>query len=141
MSKEKDPRRIERETAKYFGGWLVQKWERLQGNKRWMHHEWLNLGLLMDAALWKILNRKLLKTRRTDPNSWLSAVIIGKLFLSKQHYIVVMKASDFKDIHIGKPVEREERVERENSGDEFLGWVMGPHSTISRELADLYDDE
>ena len=128
MSKEHDPRRLERTVAKYFGGELVHKRERLKRNYRFMRHPWLNLEILLNKDVWGALNKKLLHAHRSDPSAWLTVIAVGKENLNRDNYLVVMKATDFKDLHIGSPEildELEREVKRENSAEEFLGWTLG----------------
>ena len=135
MSREKDPRRAERNCVQYFGGELVSKRERAKGNKKFMHHDWLNAGVLLNHAAWKEIRDALNEViRAEDDNDFVSMLILGNCGVRTQNQLVVMRASDVKDLHIGQDykwerpveVEREEvqREDRADSSQEFLGWTI-----------------
>ena len=135
MGREKDPRRAERNCVKYFGGELVSVRERRAGNKKFMHHDWLNAGVLLDHPTWRVLRDALDKVARVEgENDLMSMLILANRGIRTQNHLVVMRASDVKDLHIGQDykwerpvvveVEREEvqREDRADSSQEFLGW-------------------
>ena len=147
MSKEKDPTRFPREVARWFGGLRVSLPERRKGNKRFMHHRWLCMDYWLHEKAWKVLHDKLCKVQRlAGEEHWLSILVLGKLGLAKDKFLVVMTSKDFKDLHLSnenwldreeveeKKVEWEERVQRENSADEFLSWSLGRHAINYDEL-------